>query len=81
MCKFTEIDFAPADIHDKDLCAVAAESMYLYRIHKEPAEKFIALEGINTRRRFYHCPRMDVSFVLYGYMITSLVKFMFLCES
>ena len=81
MCKFIELDFAPVEIHGKNFCGVAAESMYLCRIHKEPTEKCVAFEGINTGRHFYRCPRRDVSFVLYGYLFTTLVKFMFLCES
>ncbi len=81
MWKFTELDFAPTEIHDKNFCGIAAESMYLCHIHKELAEKCVAFEGINTGRRFYRCPHSDVSFVLYGYLFTTLVKFMFLCES
>ena len=80
MCKFTELDFAPAEIHDKNFYGIAAESIYLYRIHKEPSEKCVAFEGINTGRHFYRCPRRDVRFLLDGYLFT-LVKFMFLCES
>lgn len=71
----------PAEIHDKNFCGVVAESMYLCRIHKEPAIQCVAFEGINTGRHFYRFPCRVVSFVLYGYLFTTLVKFMFLCES
>lgn len=77
MYKFTEQDFGSVEIHDNSFCGIAAESMYQCRIHKEPADKCVAFEGINTGRRFYRCPHSDVSFVLYGYVFTTLVKFMF----
>ena len=72
MCKFTELDFAPAEIYDKNFSGVVAESTYLCRIHKEPPEQCVAFEGTNTGRRFYCCPRRDVSIVLGGYLFTCL---------
>jgi hypothetical protein len=76
MCKFTGLDFAPVEICDKNFSRVAAKSMYVCHIHKDPVEKCVAFEGINIGRRFYHFPHKDVSFMLYGYLFTTLVKFM-----